>query len=343
MLKIYSDKQFASGEAEYATMLAPFWGEPRESPDDPVRGRYSRYARVGAEFMQLVPPHEADIAVLPVHWEHVVGRPEAEAPARRFLDIASSAGLPRLVFFVSDATDPVQADASHVFRTSLYRSRPHAGEYAMPALCEDVLVRHRSGAPVLRRKAGTPSVSFCGLAPRPPRPWRRGRPAGEIRRVACDRLERSRHVETDFVLRDEFWGGAVRSGVADLELMAQVRDEYVANMLGSDYVLCARGGGNYSYRLYEALSAGRIPLFIDTDCVLPFEDRIDWRELCVWVDEREVDDVAERLASFHDSLTPPEFEERQHECRRIWERYLSPEGFYRTLAEQFSADVPAPA
>jgi len=114
--------------------------------------------------------------------------------------------------------------------------------------------------------------------------------------------------------------------------MRTARAEFVENLRRSDYVLCARGGGNFSYRLYEALSAGRIPLFVDTDCVLPFEDEIDWRSLCVWVDERDVATVAEAVAARHRELGADGFEQAQRECRRVWEEYLSPEGFYGRFA-----------
>ena len=81
-------------------------------------------------------------------------------------------------------------------------------------------------------------------------------------------------------------------------------------------MLCARGRGNFSYRLYETLCSGRIPVFIDTDCVLPFEDVIDWRSLCVWVPEAEVDQVAERVADFHARLSPVELPELQVAVRQ---------------------------
>lgn len=67
--------------------------------------------------------------------------------------------------------------------------------------------------------------------------------------------------------------------------------------MGSDYVLCARGG-DFSYRLYETLSYGRIPVFVDTDCVLPYDSEIKWKDYCVWVDEKEVNRIGERSRSF---------------------------------------------
>jgi len=157
-----------------------------------------------------------------------------------------------------------------------------------------------------------------------------------IRTKALQVLAKSRRIDTNFVIRDTFMGGALLpSGEARLSKFQQIRREYVQNLVDSDYVLCARGGGNYSYRLYEALCCGRIPVFVDTDCVLPYHSEIDWKQYCVWVDEREVDRIAERVAEFHEALSEDQFVELQRRCRWLWESYLSPEGFFRNFHKHF--------
>jgi len=109
----------------------------------------------------------------------------------------------------------------------------------------------------------------------------------------------------------------------------------VQNIVASDYVLCVRGSGNFSYRLYETLSCGRIPVFVDTDCVLPLEDEIDWRALCVWVDAGRVDTIADSVRSFHERLSPEAFVELQRRARATWQELLSPLGFVRALDRHF--------
>lgn len=56
---------------------------------------------------------------------------------------------------------------------------------------------------------------------------------------------------------------------------------YSKHLFESTYVLCPRGTENYSYRMYEALSFGRIPVIIDTDMVFPSE--IAWQDLALIV------------------------------------------------------------
>ena len=56
----------------------------------------------------------------------------------------------------------------------------------------------------------------------------------------------------------------------------------------SKFTLCPRGFGPTSYRLYEAMQAGSVPVYIYDDAWLPYEKDIPWNELCVMI---HVDDV----------------------------------------------------
>jgi hypothetical protein len=156
-------------------------------------------------------------------------------------------------------------------------------------------------------------------------------PGRSYARVQAMRLlQRSRHVDTNFVVRPYRVMTSIAHPMAP-EVVSPTRHEFLQNLWESDYVLCARGNGNYSHRLYEALACGRIPLFIDTDCVLPFDFAIDWKRFCVWVDQGDdphLRSVADRVAEFHASISGEEFEELQVACRRLWEEWLSPEAFF---------------
>ena len=145
-------------------------------------------------------------------------------------------------------------------------------------------------------------------------------------------LSKSRLIDTNFIVEDRFLGGAQLSdGSVDPSRWEKAQLEFVQNLTTSDYILCARGAGNFSYRLYEALSCGRIPIFLDTDCVLPYDFVLDWKKYCVWVHEGQIPKIADKLVEFHGSLSSREFVEMQRECRKLWENWLSPEGFFANL------------
>jgi hypothetical protein len=335
----------------HAVLLYPFWGLPDEPPSDPTRGRYDRYVASGSQIFELSGWEDADAIVLPAHWEHVERDPAAVRRAQELSELARRAGKPLLVFYVSDSTAPVPLEGATVMRTSLYRSRRRPGEAAVVAFSQDIGALRPDAATPARPAGARPVVGFCGLARgrrRPARLLTRARASltgagtrtvdGSIRGEACDLLAKDSRFETRFVFRERFWAGVVADdGSVDYEAMRAARAEYVENLVQSDYVVCARGGGNFSYRLYEALSVGRIPIFIDTDCVLPFESQIDWRSLCVWVDETELTTIGDRLAEFHATLAQEGLAEHQRQCRRVFADYLSVEGFFRQLARRGSA------
>src|SRR5439155_22282233 len=147
-------------------------------------------------------------------------------------------------------------------------------------------------------------------------------------------LVSSPDVATNFIVRDKFWASALDQHSSG-GTRREARREYVQNIVDSNYLLCVRGAGNFSYRLYETLSCGRIPLFVNSDCVLPFQSEINWKDYCVWVDEKDVDRVGEIVAAFHDSLTNRQFLDLKRECRELWEDYLSPEGVFWNLYKHF--------
>ena len=264
-------------------------------------------------------------------------RPNTEADALALR--AREARLPCIFFDLSDEHTPCSPPHGLVYRCAIFRGRLTPSERAMPPVCEDLLL-YRNGVPQPRQRQAKPVVGFCGyLLPRLKTLIQALRGRGDkaaghrIRRTALRTLSRSRLVTTNFLTRDAYWGGAVRHA-KDPALVARVRDEFVRNMFESDYVLCARGAGNFSYRLYETLSAGRIPLLIDTDCALPLSDRINWPRHAVFVPGDRIGDAPRLLAEFHDHLSDAEFLDLQRANRRLWEEYLNPLSFLKIVVQE---------
>lgn len=339
------------------------------------RRSYEHYIERGAELFDLTCARDAAFAVLPFHWEQVVdyrvyhaaegvgangggGAAQLARRAEEFVALAAREGRPAVVFFSHDLTDAVPLDNAVVFRTSMRARGRRPDEYAMPFWMPDEVEALFGGELPLREKSARPVVGFCGYNPLKldgraklkyklaavPGVSRAARRLGvnlhdehpfRTRAEALEAVSRSRDVETNFVMRGAWFNGSFEGGRVNRTLMEESRAEYVENLFASDYVLCTRGSGNYSIRFYETLSSGRIPVFVDTDCVLPFEEWIDWRRYCVWVDGREVSRVAERIAEFHEGLSPAEFKDRQRACRGLWEEWLSPYGFFKNMRRYF--------
>ena len=348
-LKVFTDREYLPEGLGHCMMLKPFWGGTSDHDG------YDRLVRTGPEFLRLAPAEGAEVALLPFDGSHLIhdgkqGRPDPRliAIAARFAERASAAGLPTVVIVNSDSTRPIPIADAIVFRTSLDRRRRGDREFPMPAWHEDLVANHLGGEIRLRPREDVPSVGFCGLAAdSAPRLRRRvkmlarraGRPLGleiehndgiYLRREAMLALEASGLVRTEFIVRSQFFGGAVEQPM-DAEARARIRSDFVSNLVDNDYALSARGYGNFSFRFFEAMSVGRIPLLIDTDCVLPYEFLHDYRSLCVIVPEDEIRGIGRAVAGFHGRFSAGEYLDLQRRIREFWVEWLSPEGFFRHL------------
>jgi hypothetical protein len=122
MLKIFSDRRYLADGQRHTIMLYPFWGKNAEDPKDPRSGKLNRYAGIGSRFFQMTQLHDADAAILPGNWEHILRNEKAKELALEFVEMARQAGKPVVIFFWSDSDEMVPIENAVVFRTSFCRS-----------------------------------------------------------------------------------------------------------------------------------------------------------------------------------------------------------------------------
>ncbi len=344
IIPIYSDKSYLPENIPHIAMLYPFWGIHSEVQAN--QRTYQTYHDIGNSFFQMTDLDQADWIIAPSAWEK-------SAQGRELtLQLAQHATpqKPIIIFFWHDSTEDVNVPNSIIFRTSFYKSTQKQNEYAMPAWGEDFIQTVYDGELVIRQKQPTPTIGFCGYAMTQKARWiqnlkdiaryikdgasktrekRAKRAYHVVRGKILNQLSKSKRVQPNFIIRDQFHG-AVNPQQRQIE-----RTEYIQNIINSDYVLCIRGAGNFSYRLYETLSCGRIPVFINTDCVLPYDFAVDWKKYCVWVEETDLAHLDEKVRQFHDNLSPEAFIQLQRDCRQFWKDYISPEGFFQQFYHHF--------
>jgi hypothetical protein len=358
VLGLYADRAWFPPGATLVPLLYPFWDRPKEDAKDPLFGAYDRWLELGPRVFRMESPERADYFVLPFDWRDAVRRPEARALATRAAASALSHGKRLLVFYWSDPSDRVPIEEALVFRTSLDRGpRYGVSEFCQPGWYEDPL-RWCEGGWAPPPFAPRPRVSFCGhsvgrTGRRTRLAWRvkelarsalgashqeysrLRRPPLELRREILRVLTRARAVDTDFVIRERFYGGAGATGAWDFARKTEVRREYVANIMGSPYVACMRGAGNYSYRYFETLACGRIPLVIDTGGGFPYDFEIDWRTRGPWVPVDDFRRAPEYLQDFHRRFDAESLAAFCRQNRELWRRFLSPEGFFSSFHRHF--------
>lgn len=190
-----------------------------------------------------------------------------------------------------------------LFRTSAYKSKLGRNERILPVLVPD----HSSIVNINPAADIRASVGFCGHAE-----GIRGRILQSVENVLGSS-------QCDFIIRPTFYHHTGQVNIF-------TRREYCKNIADNLFTLCIRGAGNFSYRFYEALSMGRIPILIDTDNALPFDQEIFWDNYIIKIQESDIDKLPSLIKSC--KINPIE-------VRRLWEEYFSPEGytnnFYKDL------------
>lgn len=365
-MKLFADKQYLPPAAAHLPLLYPFWGVLQDSPAGIDQQVYEDYLQRANGIFTLTDLDQAEAAVFPAPWEDVRSDAGAVALAEKLAREADARRKPLIVFYRGDYefTLPFASSNVYFFRTALTRSKQQAKQYALPAWSADFTRQYNGGQLALRQKTEMPVVGFCGdvgsgstitakigrWVGQYPALWRLARRFGidlikhqgsRLRLHALRSLSQSRRIKANFVLRYSFWNGAIyRSRVLDADRVHSARQEYADNMLNSDYILCLRGKGNFSFRLYETLSCGRIPILLNTDAVMPFEEWIDWSQYGVWAKEADLPRLGDVVADFHARLSTQAFVELQQKCRQLWIEWLSPSGFYGNMQRYFATYAP---
>ena len=313
------------------------------------------YDKVARERFVLGPIEDADVAVLPFAWEDTLNDAAKHAAAVTFARAAASAGRATLVFCHHDDPLPVDLPEAVVFRPSMRASSRSPYDVSLPGWVPDVPAVEGFD-PEPRPWSATPTVTFCGYAPPlghglSPQEWARLwlTKAGLIRRfgaspalpdrvAALRRLRRAKGIRTSFVFRSANftanWRGLLpRQRDIDPD---RYRREYVESLRDGDYVLAVRGYGNFSLRFYEALACARIPLFVDTDAVLPLSSAPEWKDTALMVPHDQARRIGAITRDAH-AAARDTFVARQHACRALWERRLSMAGFFATVHERLAA------
>ena len=73
---------------------------------------------------------------------------------------------------------------------------------------------------------------------------------------------------------------------------------------------------------------GRIPVFVNTDCLLPLPKTIDWKKHVVWVEYDEIEELDKRILSFHKKLNTEKLNKLFNDNRKLWEDKLTLKKFF---------------
>tara|TARA_B100002019_G_scaffold283074_1_gene289044 strand:+ start:6874 stop:7758 length:885 start_codon:yes stop_codon:yes gene_type:complete len=101
----------------------------------------------------------------------------------------------------------------------------------------------------------------------------------------------------------------------------------------SVFGLAPRGYGPTSFRLYETMQLGSIPIYISDVFWLPFEDVIDWEKAALLVHSDDIDTIPAKVDAILDS---GEYENYLEYGRMVYEKYLTWDGTLNQIANIIS-------
>ncbi|HSC54390.1 MAG TPA: exostosin family protein [Phnomibacter sp.] len=295
-------------------------------------------------------PGKADYLLCPFGFEFIVEYTNEQmyqmgfsvSDVREFKSIAEQlnsmsvkTGKPMVVIHYRDPSHDFGFENALVFRTSYNATNAGSKTFGLPAFVEGF---PQNDNWVVRPKKSKPSVSFRGQSAPLMLPFK-----SELRIRAGKILT---HFGLPGTIRQYYNNGymlrrsAIRSllkleKLIDLDIALNqtnnalgYKEQYLKSFTENDYFIAVSGHGNYSFRLFEIMREGRIPVFVNTDCLLPCQDCIDWKKLLLWIEPEDVNRVAQIVLDTHNSLHPDDYCSWQYQIRDHYQKYLTTEGFY---------------
>ena len=315
------------------------------------RHRHSLYGLESQDLEFCREQSAADAFVLPLSWNYYFEHGKLK-DALALIKEYEQWNKPIYTWAGGDHTYNVPDGNFILFRHCGYQSSRRKTEHAYPVIIRDPLEYLNLPGIKILQKESKPKIGFCGLADRNwiDGNWRAGKPSlyklvhsfskpylnmlhpisgTALRRRVLRILSNSNAVETNFLIRSSSGGQKTSSNKYKLE--------FWQNMLESLYILCVRGAGNYSARFYEVLAMGRIPILVNTDCILPLDDEIDWKQHCIWVEDYELDNIINKIDIFHRKMSNNNIKQLQIQNRRLWIDKLTYYGFYKSFNSNYEA------
>jgi hypothetical protein len=352
-ITFYVDPAWRRPHLQHIPLLYPFWGNPLTESVPFWRELFNKRGFDTRFYSLTDDPARADMVLMP--YSHTVVLGSAPDMLEVCATKARAMGKRLLIDGLGDVERQVSVPGAIVLRYGGYRFEPRQNVIQIPPYADDLLEIYRGGRLQVRHKGVKPVIGFAGWASLPlvqelrtlvkelpvrlrsiaNTRYRACRKGVFFRREAISVLRSSDAVEANFIARPTFSASVHTMSGAPADL----RREFVENLLSSDYGLCIRGDANASVRLFETMALGRIPVILDTELVLPFADKVDYRSFALIVDFRELKRLPELLARFHSSLSDGEFTAMQERAREAYVRYFRVDALMPHILDELAAQL----
>lgn len=335
MIKLYTDTKFPKPSNSY--YIFPLL-EQLEKEDSEVHAAYELVDDITV----------CDFTILPVSIEYLYHnnmRPLVDS----FFSASEKYGKPILIFSGGDFGVTVKRNDVYTIRLGGFDSKMGIRTFIMPPFIKDPNEYLGQSFSVLP-KPEKPTIGFVGhsnasfskylkeyalylsgnlkrLRKKDATDSQKFYPSSHFRFRYLSLIQKEKKIVSNFIFRKNY-----RAGVTNEADKKKTTLEFYQNICDNLYTFCIRGTGNFSVRFYETLAMGRIPVVINTDCRLPFQNEINWTEQAVVVNENEINTINAKLVKFHDSHTDDELREIQQKNRDLWGHYFNRDSYFNGIA-----------
>lgn len=98
----------------------------------------------------------------------------------------------------------------------------------------------------------------------------------------------------------------------------------------SKFTLCPRGYGKSSFRLYECIQLGSVPVYVSDSHYLPWTDKLDWSKFCVLITPEQIPNLKNILNEYSDEKINNMIKYAQE----IYNDYFSLDGMCKQIVER---------
>ena len=138
-----------------------------------------------------------------------------------------------------------------------------------------------------------------------------------LRNVMCQSLQGKQGV---FISATE-WSPEVET--QKIDLFKQVTQRSI-------FSLCPRGYGATSYRLYESMQLGAIPVYMSDKHLLPWSDELDWSEFCIVIHPEQFHNILNLTLG----ASVSEVKKKQEILFKVWNENFSIESTSRNILKR---------
>ena len=239
-------------------------------------------------------------------WERHGGGIEAVVAGLKQLPYWENNGANHFFFMHSDNADPLGVDAV-IFRQSCNRDRKDSRTISFPARVDDFEVFAHDNFADLPY-----SISFVGhVTPR--------------RNNAYQALSRREDVLLNGI--PVHWGAYV-----DTSLGKKRREVFLYALRNAKMGFAPRGGGQHSFRFFEIMSAGRVPVLMADTYERPFEDLIPYDDFSFKIPESNAGQLDIIVGKLLDVFSDETLQQKGWMARFYWDRYLREERWPEMVA-----------